>query len=226
MVRYFGPMALCAGLLLNTGCDTIGGVGGLIAQAIPVQINAAYKGLANQTVIVMVWMDRGMKNDYPDVQLDIAASLQGKLIKIAHDQAPAELKGTEFPVLASTVIRYQDDHPEIDIQPITQTAASFDGTRLIYVEIKDFATHAGAVELFRGRLKGDIKVIEITPSPDGKTAKAKIAYSENDIAVDYPKDSPNDGLPVGTETTITQGTIDAFTTSVAKRFYSHLEDRD
>ena len=61
LIRTLSPLALCAGLLLNAGCDTIGGVGGLIAQAIPVRIDAAYKGLANQTVLVMVWMDRGMK---------------------------------------------------------------------------------------------------------------------------------------------------------------------
>jgi hypothetical protein len=212
--------ALMPALLLNSGCDTIGGVGGLIAQAIPKNVDAAYKGLAHQTVIVMVWMDRGMRNDYPDVQLDIARNLQNKLIKEATEEKPDLLKGVDFPVRADVVARNQDDHPEWDNQSITTTAGLFDGTRLIYVEVKDFATHAGAPELFRGKLRGDLKVLEM------KDGKAKIAYSENDIAVDYPKDSPNDGLPIGTESTITQGTIDAFTTEVAKRFYPHLEDRD
>jgi hypothetical protein len=211
-------------LLLNSGCEQGGAIAGVIAQAIPRHVDAAYKGMANQTVVVMVWMDRAMKNDYPDVQLDIAASLQGKLIKEAATNKPELLKGTEFPVLTSTVIRNQEDHPEWENQPITETAAQFDCTRVIYLEIKDFATHAGAPELFRGTLKGDLKVIEITK--DGNKYKGKVAFTDTDIAVDFPKDSPNDGLPIGTEYSITSGTVDAFTTEVAKRFYPHDEDRN
>ena len=213
-------LAFIALLLLNSGCDQIGPIGGIIARTIPRHIDAAYKGLANQTVIVMVWMDRGMRNDYPDVQKDIGASLQSKLINIAREDKSGLFKGTEFPVLASTVVRNQEDHPEWDAESIINTASRFDGTRLIYLEVKDFATHAGAQELFRGRLKADLKVLEM------KDGKAKIVYTENDLAVDFPKDSPRDGLPIGTESTITQGTIDLFTTEAAKRFYPHDEDRD
>ncbi len=150
---------LTSALIFQSGCTTIGAVGGLVAQAVPREVDAAYKGLAGQTVIVMVWLDRGLKLDFPDLQLDIASSLQNKLIDQQQTEKPDELKGTEFPVMASTVIHYQDDHPEIDNEPITEVAGKFDGTRLIYLEIKDFATHAGAPELFRGTLKGDIKVL-------------------------------------------------------------------
>ncbi len=208
------------GLLSISGCEQGGAVAGLIAQAIPRRIDAAYKGLANQNVIVMVWMDRQMRYDYPDVQLDIAASLQGKLINEAATEKPDCLKGTVFPVLASTVVRNQQDHPEWDNQSITTTAAQFDGTRLIYLEVKDFSTHAGALELYRGTLKADLKVVEM------KDGKAKITFVENDIAVNYPKGTPADGLPIGTEYSVAQGTIDAFTTEAAKRFYPHDEDRD
>jgi hypothetical protein len=210
---------------LTSGCDTIGGIGGVIAQAIPKNVDAAYKGLAHQDVIVMVWMDRAMKNDYPDVQLDIAASLQSKLIDATTKDRPDCLKGTNFPILASTVIEEQDNHPEWNNESITNTAAKFDGTRLIYLEVKEFATHAGAPELFRGQLKADLKVLEITIDKD-KVAHAKVVYQENDLAVSYPKDTPTDGLPIGTEYSVTQGTVDMFTTDVAKRFHPHLEDRD
>jgi hypothetical protein len=223
----FVPFALCslrfalpASLLALAGCDQLGGIGGVIAHSIPKHVDAAYKGMANQTVIVMVWMDRGMRADHPDLQLDIAAGLQGKLIDVAKTQKPDLLKGTEFPVMAQTVVRYQEDHPEIEFEPITTTASKFNGTRLIYVEIRDFATHAGAPELFRGSMKGDLKVVEM------KDGVAKIAFHEEGIEVLYPKDTPNDGLPIGTEADTTQHTVDDFTTEVAKRFYPHDEDRD
>jgi hypothetical protein len=212
--------ALALSLLATNGCDTAGALMGVVAQAIPRHVDAAYKGMAGQTVIVMVWMDRGLKADYPDLQMDIAASLQGKLIDVARDQKPDLLKGTVFPVRAATVIRNQDDHPEWDNESITTTAGKFDGTRLIYLEIKDYSLHAGAPELYRGTLSGDLKVLEM------KDGKAKIAFAENDISVLYPKDSPKDGLPIGNDYTNSQGTVDLFTTEVAKRFYPHDEDRD
>ena len=105
--------------MLVSGCDTVGAVGGLVARNIPRHIDAAYKGMADQTVIVMVWMDRGLKADYPDLQQDIASGLQGKLIKIAQEDKPDCLKGTVFPVMASTVIRNQENHPEWDNEAIT-----------------------------------------------------------------------------------------------------------
>ena len=161
-----------------------------------------------------------MRGDHPDLQLDLAGSLQDKLITVARDEKPDLLKGTTFPVAPTTVVQYQEDHPEINFEPITTTAAKFDGTRLIYLEIKEFDTHAGAPELFRGTMKGDLKVVEM------KDGKAKVAFHEEDIEVLYPKDSPKDGLPIGTDSTITVGVVDSFTTDVAKRFYPHDEDRD
>jgi len=91
---------------------------------------------------------------------------------------------------------------------------------LIFIELQDFSTHSGAEELYRGSLSGSLKVIEM------KDGKATVAYTENNIDVIYPKDSPKDGLPIGTDNTITQGTVDTFTTELAKRFYPHDEDRD
>jgi hypothetical protein len=211
----------CALALSVSGCDQIGALGGLVARNIPRHVDAAYKGLAGKSVIVMVEMDRSMRMDYPDLQLDLAGSLQSKLIAIARDQKPDLMKGTTFPVSPKAVVLEQENHPEwATTEDITTTAAKFNGDRLIYVYVDEFATHAGAEELFRGTLKGGIKVIEM------KDGKAKLAFHEEDISVLYPKDSPNDGLPIGTESKIAEGTIEAFTDEVAKRFYPHDEDRD
>ena len=87
-----GIIGLLLSLMLISGCDQVGAVGGLIARTIPRHVDAAYKGLANQTVIVMVWMDPGLKMDYPDLRLDIASSLQDKLIDVESNQKPDLLK--------------------------------------------------------------------------------------------------------------------------------------
>jgi hypothetical protein len=212
-------------LLLPCGCDQIGAVLGLGAYVVPKKVDAAYKGMPNQTVVVMVWMDRAMRADHPDLQLDVAAGLQSKLISVQQTDKPDQLKGTIFPVLAQTVVAYQSDHPEIEFEPIEKTAAKFDATRLIYLEIRSFSTHAGAPELFHGTMSGDLKVLEIT-APPGHPATAKIAYHEEDISVVDNKQDPRDGVPIGTEATVTQKTVSTFTDAVAQRFYAHLEDRD
>jgi len=221
--KYIGfrsAFCILTSAFILSGCDQVGPIAGLVARNIPRHIDAAYKGLGHQTVIVMVWLDPGIKADYPDLQMDVAASVQNKLIEVTTTEKPDLLKGTTFPVATSTVIRNQENHPEWSNESITDTAARFDGTRLIYLEIKDFTTHAGSLDLYRGVLKGDLKVVEM------KDGSAKIAYTENDISVLYPKDSPNDGLPIGTDSTITQGAVEAFSVEVAKRFYPHDEDRD
>jgi hypothetical protein len=174
----------------------------------------------------MVWMDRAMRADHPDLTLDIAAGLQSKLINIQQTEKPDLLKGTIFPVLAQTVVAYQADHPEIEFEPITTTAAKFDATRVIYLEIKQFSTHSGAPELFHGTMTADLKVLEVIPPQAGQPATAKIAYHEEDISVVDNKQDPKDGVPIGTEATVTQKTIDVFTTEIANRFYPHDVDRD
>src|SRR5437764_6342318 len=78
--------ALCAlgvALLLGgTGCNVIGAAAQVLAR--PGDTDAAYKGLANQTVAVMVWVDRGPALDYPMLQSDIAKSMTINLRDISH----------------------------------------------------------------------------------------------------------------------------------------------
>jgi hypothetical protein len=207
---------LCLPVL--NGCDTIGAIGGVVAYALPHYTDAAYKGLAGQTVVVMIWVDPKIKMDNPDLQISVAAGLQDKLIDVAKTEKPKALQGTTFPIRAGTVVRYQEDHPEIENELLTTTAAKFDASRLIYVEITEFDTRSQAVELYRGSMKGNLRVLEM------KDGTAKQAYAESDIEIQYPKDSPKEGLPVGTDYKIGQGTIDAFTNEVAKRFYRHEDD--
>ncbi len=218
LVRGVLAGGLISSLPLLNGCQTLGAMGGVVAQAVPQYTDAAYKGLPNQPTVVMIWVDPGIKLDNPDLQISTCAGLQGKLIEVEQKDKPAALEGTTFPVRAATVIRYQEDHPEIQTEPLTTTASKFDATRLIYVEVTGFETRSEAVELYRGNMKGNVKVLEM------KDGTAKQVFSENDIEVIFPKDSPKEGLPVGTDYKISQGTIDAFAAEVAKRFYRHLDD--
>jgi hypothetical protein len=215
-----------AGLLVAGGCNVLAPVGAVIGKAVPQTVEAAYKGLANQSVVVIVWADRGIRTDNPDLQLDLATGLEQKLKTVQKDDKPRELIGTTFPVRADSVARFQEDHPEMEYEPIDQTAIKFNtmfkATRLIYIEVSDFSTRSeSSLSLHLGNLTGSIKVLEM----DNGTAKE--AFKESDIHVSFPKDSPPEGLPIGSDYKIYQGTLDLFTTQLANRLAAHeAEDED
>src|ERR1039458_1231073 len=89
------------------------------------ELAAVCTGLANQSVVVVVWADRGIRIDNPNLQLDLATGLEQKLKMAQTDEKPKELIGATFPVRADSVARFQEDHPEMEYEPIEQTALKF-----------------------------------------------------------------------------------------------------
>jgi hypothetical protein len=215
--------------LMSAGCNVLGPVGGLIGQAVPEKVSAEYAGLAHMKVAIMVWAESGVRTDFPYLQVDTAAGLQEKFKALQKSDNPKELEEATFPVRADTIARYQEDHPELEAMPITDLAAKFNVDakservdRLIYVEVTDFSTRSEAsLELYKGNITGSVKVIDL------KDGKAKVVYtSADDIKATFPKDSPKEGMPDGTDAKIYQGTLDAFTTELSHRFYTYDKDPD
>src|SRR3954452_19673539 len=158
---------------------------GFAAAALPPPtIRPRYTGLVGQTVGVLVWTDRGIRVDWPSLPLDTGNAIQSKLKKAsAHD-----LDKTAFPVEPASILRYQQDHPEVDVEGVLELAPQLGVSRLLYVEVDDFSTRAAAsLDLYRGSLSGTLKVIEI------KDGKAKVAYEEPNIRAIYPPKSPEEG---------------------------------
>ena len=206
--RAFVLSTQYAVLLLLSGCAVLG----LAAHALPpATVKPQYTNLANQSIGVMVWADRGIQIDWPSMQLDLANAVQKRL---ADDKDAKTLKGATFPVQPASIVRYQRDHPEIEAQPITQVAPKLGVSRLIYVEVEEFATRSDmSVELFRGQAEATVRVLEI--SPDGV---AKIAFEKNDVIAVFPPKVPREGIPNAGDRQIYAGLIDAFGTEIAHLF--------
>jgi hypothetical protein len=162
----------------------------------------------------MVWADRGVSIDWPDIQLDVAGSIQSKL-QAAQAAKAKEFEGTTWPVLPATIARYQADHPEIQAYPIADTAPKLGVTRLIYVEIQEFRTRSEtAVELYRGALSANVEILEIA------SGKATVAYQDT-IRVVFPRKSPAEGAMEGTDVQMYAGTLDAFSSEFGERLVRH-----
>jgi hypothetical protein len=208
----WGTVVLLATLILsNCGCEFPGIIA---AKTFPAEmVRPKYVGLAGQSIGIMVWTDRGVQVDYPALALDLANSIQKKMID---ESKKDELKASYFPVQPASIARYQVDHPAYDFKNVTEIAPKLGVTRLIYIEIEDFSTRAPAsVELFRGNMSATLKVIEV----DGQ--HARVAYEENAIKASFPPKVPPDGTPDGDDVRFYAGTVDAMSTEIVHHLVSY-----
>ena len=216
------PTALC---LLSSGCNIIGAAAQVLPQP---DVAPAYTKLSNQTVGVMVWVDRAIAIDYPSLQADVAKSVVNKLQETSEPKkksdAHKELTNVRY-LDPLAVIKWQADHPELNGFPSTELATRLGVTRVIYVELIVFETRSEvSVDLFKGTVMAKLDVLEVATNPDG-TKKAKVAYSDGDLRSIYPKKAPEGtaGTDVNSDM-IYNKTVDAFTTDVVLKFVQHPAD--
>ena len=198
--------------LLAGGCNVLG----VAAHAMPEgNIPARYNDLHGHSVAALVWLPRGLETDYPALRLDVTAGVMGRL---QHAQAAGrgELKSATFPHIAASLVRFQQDHPELDRSPIVAVAPRLGVERLIYLEIENFQTRSDqTVELYRGAATVSLRVVEV----QGGTAR--VAYEESGLSIVFPPTAPPEGIPGAGDARIYHGTVDLLCTAIAKHFYAH-----
>lgn len=208
---YLQLICLCMLVFIAAGCKALG----VIAYAMPPPtIDATYQGLNGQSCAVMVWADRGLRIDYPSIQLDAAASLQNKLKMAKH------LKDATWPLDPRSIVRYQLDHPEVEVMSITDVAPRLGVSRLIYIEIERFSTRSDeSMQLYRGSIMATIKVVEVN------NGVGTVAFEENSVQAKFPPNVPDEGYPKGNDYQFYLGTLNAFSEEAAKRFVPYQEER-
>jgi hypothetical protein len=206
-------------LLIPAGCTLLGAVAGKVLP--PPTILPSYAGFVDQPISIMVWAGEGTMIDFPDVRVDVAGSLQNKLVQ-AQQVGTKELLGISFPNPPTAVVRFQENHPEYEALPLAQVAPKLGTSRVIYVEIENLQTRSDAsVELYRGSASASVKVVEVPP--DG--GEGTIAFEESSITAVFPPNAREEGTPNGNDFVIYRGTVDALTSEIAKRFVPHQEEQ-
>ena len=207
-------------LLLTSlaGCNVIGAI---VAKMPKPEIEAAYKGLAGKTVGVMVYADRALTTDWPNLQIDLGNGIISKLL-IAQDAKVKDVKGTTFPYPPASFVKFQKEHPEIENAPVTEVAPRLGVQRLIYVEVNSLSTRAeGAIALYLGKMDVTMHVIEVDAN-----GKAKSAYDEDRITAQFPEKATSEGVLNGNERMMYGGVLDSISTEVVKRLIQHPDDAD
>jgi len=219
-VRWTLAPAILAALLVPSlsGCAFISQLGG----ALPNIEKASYTNLAGQTVAIMVWAeDNGVRMDWPNVHLDLAQMIQQKMLANQASDKPAELKGTRFPVSPASVVRFQEEHPDLAAESVADIAPRLGVTRVIYIEIRSFGTRAeAAADLFRGNVTALVNVVEVNQG------KGRVAYTDDTLHVSFPRTAPEEGLPNLGDFPVYHGTLDGLANEIAKRFAPHANDPD
>jgi hypothetical protein len=194
--------------------------GALASKVVPEPtIAPQYTGLRGQSVAVMVWAPEGTLIDFPDVRLDVAGSLQKKLEQAAAAKTKA-VAGVSFPTPAASVVRLQDNSPELEATPLAEVAPRLGARRVIYLEIENLQTRSDAsVELFRGSASATVKVVEVS---DGQ---GTVAFEESGVAAVFPPNAREEGMLEGNDELMYSGVVDQLTTEIAKRFVPHKEDQ-
>jgi hypothetical protein len=213
-LRLRTALVLCLLALVIAPCLLGCAALGLLASMAPAAaIPAKYKGLSDHTVAVMVWVDRGIRIDWPQIQLDAANGIQAKLQAATNKP---ELSHAKFPLSAATVVRFQEEHQEWGADSIEEIAPRLGVSRVVYVEIDGFQTRSdAAVELFRGTITGTVRVLEIS------NGKARVVYTEEDLRTIYPTKAPEEGVTSLGDFETYRKTMEAFNTNVANLFVAH-----
>ena len=163
----------------------------------------------------LVWVPRGLEVDYPALRLDLTSGIQGRL-KRAQAAGRGELKSATFPHAPASLVRFQEDHPELERSPIVSVAPRLGVRRLIYVELENLQTRSDqAVELYRGSATVALRVVEV------ENGTAKVAYEESGLTITYPPTAPAEGIPGAGDGRIYRGTVDLLSNVIAQRFYAH-----
>jgi hypothetical protein len=195
-----------------SGCAAVSAVSRVVPETKP----PAYPGLAGHSVGVMVWADRGIKIDWPSVQLNLATAVQSKL---RTSNAP-EVKECRWSVQPASIVKYQRDHPSVDSTPILTTAPKLGVERLIYIEIQNLSTRAPAsIQLYRGNIVANVQVIEVNGDA------ATIGFEQSNIRAIYPPKSPPDGVLNSDDVTIYAGAISELATEIAHMLVSYEVER-
>src|SRR5437867_11282410 len=111
-------------VFLLAGCAALGVAAYKLKPA--ETIKPKYTNLVNQSVGVMIWVERGIRIDWPSLQIDLANGIDHKLKEQTTDAKgkpkAKTLAGVTYPVQPGSIARYQMDHPEVEAMPVAEVA--------------------------------------------------------------------------------------------------------
>ncbi len=158
-------LAALAAAAVQSGCVLGQLVGGMAASAQrtgTTTVTARYAGLRGKSFAVVVYADRIIQADFPEVVGDLTVTIARRLA--AQDEAV----GASGFVPGERILEYQYSNPRWVVMPWRELGEQLGVDRLIVVELQEFRLHdPGNQYTWAGVASGAVRVVELDgPAPD------------------------------------------------------------
>jgi hypothetical protein len=205
LFRSLAALSLATALLGMSGC---GWLAGAYERTNGRFVAGEYKGLADQTTAIVVYVPDALLSEYTQAEAEISEYVKTNLIQTVPSVRL---------VRPSDVIAWQTDEPNWKAISQADVAEHFHVSRIIWIEVVEYRTKESGVEgLVRGRISTNVRVTETL---DAKNVRV---VWEKKVDVDWPTDGPRDMMRL-TETKARQHTLELYGKTLANVFADHRE---
>jgi hypothetical protein len=203
---------LATAVFSSPGCiaGAIGAIGQQIERGKKLDVPAAYDGLENNTVAVVVNADYATLVEHPGVVGNITANVSARIYQFVKD-------ATVLPT--ATVLNWQYRTPQWRALPYGEIAKELGVKRLVYIDLYEYRLNpTGNSYLWDGVAGAHVGVIEA----DG-LAPDEFVYTTN-IVEKFP-DKEGVGRESARAEDIERGLLTKFVERTSWLFYRHIEDK-
>lgn len=173
LFQVFAAAGAAAALVAASGCaigQLVGGMAASYERTGSRTVAAKYKGLAGKNFAVVVYADRVIQADFPEVVGDLTVTISRRLA------APENGVGAAGYIPGERILQYQYNNPRWVVMPWRELAEELGVDRLVVVELNEFRLNdPGNQYTWAGVASGTVRVIEADgPSPDMPTMQEAV----------------------------------------------------
>jgi hypothetical protein len=207
--RLLIPFLLAATAL--TGCEAARYFTYLFAPGSD-KVAAEFAELPGKSVVIVVYCDKRVQYEYPDVCLSLSSAVAEQLAKNVKDVNVIDPR---------RVVKYQDGNIYWDELDKTQLGKAFGADFVLFISVVEYSTREpGSLNLYRGRITAQVSLYK-TSLPE---REARI-WRESSIRVVHPKHDPT-SLLRESDRSVRDKTEAIFADKLAKKFYDHKVDAE
>ena len=207
MARRWLWIGLLTALPLVSGCPMSRWLAYVALGGKDKKVQAEFAELSGKSVVVVVYVDKGVQYEYPNVCLTVSATVAEELRK---NVEPSEV------IDPRRVVKYQDANIYWDEMDKTALGKHFGADYVLLLALVEFNTREpGSMNLYRGRITAEPSVYKVS-LPE---RQARVWRGET-IRVVYPEHDPAGQLREN-DRAIRVKTEHLFADRLVKKFYDH-----